>query len=66
VLEDELSARIKIPSVEQIREYQEVIGSDFLALNGTLCVADGLKLPIQKFGGESTPNAFYNGWQHSH
>jgi hypothetical protein len=43
-----------------------VIGSNFPALNGTWCVIDGLKLPIQKSGDESTKNIFCNGWLHSH
>ncbi len=29
-------------------------------------MVDGLKIPIQKSGDESTQNAYYNGWLHSH
>jgi hypothetical protein len=43
VLKEEPSAKIEIPSEEQIREYQEVISSSFPVLDGTWCVVDGLK-----------------------
>jgi hypothetical protein len=55
-----------MPSVEEIREYQEVISSHFSVLNRTWCVLDGLKIPSQKSGDEATQNAYYNGWLHSH
>jgi hypothetical protein len=66
VLKEDPTARIEIPSVEEIREYQEVISSHFPVLNRTWCVVDGLKIPIQKSGDEATQNAYYNGWLHSH
>jgi hypothetical protein len=66
VLKEEPSARIDIPSVEEIRGYQEVISRHFPLLNGTWCVVDGLKIPIQKSGDEEIQNAFYNGWLHCH
>jgi hypothetical protein len=66
VLKEEPSARIEIPAEEDIREYQEVIASNFPVLDGTWCVVDGLKIPIQKSGDEATQNAYYNGWLHSH
>jgi len=66
VLKEEPSTRIEIPSEEQMREYQEVISSQFSVLNGTWCVVDGLKIPIQKSGDEETKNEYYNGWLHSH
>jgi hypothetical protein len=66
VLKEEPSARIDIPSVEEIRGYQEVISRHFPVLNGTWCVVDGLKIPIQKSGDEEFQNAFYNGWLHCH
>ena len=66
VLKEEPSARVEIPSVEEIRGYQDVVSSHFPALNGTWCVVDGLKIPIQKSGDEAIQNAYYNGWLHSH
>jgi len=58
VLKEEPSTRIEIPSGEQMREYQEVISSQFSVLNGTWCVVDGLKIPIQKSGDEETKNEY--------
>jgi hypothetical protein len=58
VLKEEPSARVDKPSVEEIRHYQEVISSHFPVLNGTWCVVDGLKIPIQKSGDEEIQNAF--------
>jgi len=66
VLKEEPTARIEMPSVEEIREYQEVISSHFPVLNHTWCVVDGLNIPIQKSGDEATQNAYYNGWLHGH
>jgi hypothetical protein len=66
VLKEEPSARVEIPSEEDIREYQMVIASNFPVLDGTWCVVDGLKIPIQKSGDEATQNAYYNEWLHSH
>jgi hypothetical protein len=48
-------------SIEETREYQEVIGSNFPTLNGTWCMVDGLKIPIKKYGDESIHKMFYNG-----
>jgi len=66
VLKEEPSSRVEIPSVDEIRDYQEVVSSHFPVLNGTWCVVDGLKIPIQKSGDEEIQNAYYNGWLHSH
>jgi hypothetical protein len=66
LLKEEVDARVEIPSVEEIAEYKDVVNRNFPALNGCWCVMDGLKIPIQKSGDESTQNAYYNGWLHSH
>jgi hypothetical protein len=65
-LKEEPSARVEIPSEEEIKEYQEVISSNLPVLDGTWCVVDGLKIKIQKSGDEEIQNAYYNGWLHSH
>jgi len=66
VLKEEDSARVELPSNEQIREYQEVVSNHLPVLNGTWCVVDGLKIPIQKSGDEEIQNSYYNSWLHSH
>ena len=58
VLKEEPSARVEIPSEEEIREYQEVISSNLPVLDGTWCVVDGLNIPIQRSGNEEIQNAF--------
>jgi hypothetical protein len=65
VLKEEPSARVVIPSEEEIREYQEIMSSNFPVLDGT-GVVDGLKIKIQKSGDEEIQNVYYNGWLHSH
>jgi len=62
VLKEEPSARVEIPSEEEIRVYQEVIFSNFPVLGGTWCVVDRLKIKIQKSGDKEIKNAYYNGW----
>jgi hypothetical protein len=48
VLKEEVDARVELPSAEDVVEYQEVVCSNFSALDGAWCVMDGLKIPIQK------------------
>jgi len=66
VLLEEDGAKVQLPPVDKIAEYQEVIGVNYPALEGTWCVMDGLKLQIQKSGDETMQNAYYNGWLHDH
>jgi hypothetical protein len=66
VLREEDSAKVCIPSAEDIAQYQEVVRSNFPALDGSWCIMDGLKIHIQKPGDESMQNAYYNGWLHDH
>jgi hypothetical protein len=46
VLKEEVDARVELPSTEEISEHQDVVRSNFPALNGSWCVMDGLKIPI--------------------
>jgi hypothetical protein len=48
VLKEEVDARVELPSAEEVVEYQEVVCSNFPALDGAWCVMDGLKISIQK------------------
>jgi hypothetical protein len=66
VLKEEVDARVTLSSMEEIAEYQDVVRRNFPALDGSWCVMDGLKIPIQKSGDESMQNVYYNGWLHSH
>jgi hypothetical protein len=66
VLLEEEGAKVQLPSVEKIAEYQQLIAVNYPALAGSWCVMDGLKLYIQKSGDETIQNAYYNGWLHDH
>jgi hypothetical protein len=66
VLKEEADAKITLPSAQEVAEFQEVVSTNFPALDGAWCVMDGLKVKIQKSGDEATQNAFYNGWLHDH
>jgi hypothetical protein len=46
VLREEDSAKVCIPSAEEITHYQELIRLNFPALDGSWCVMDGLKIPV--------------------
>jgi len=65
-LKEEADAKIALPSSQEVAEYQEVVRTNFPALDGAWCVMDGLKVKIQKSGDEATQNTFYNGWLHDH
>jgi hypothetical protein len=41
-------------------EYQDVLRTNFPALDGSWCVMDGLKILIEKSGDNLTQNAYYN------
>jgi hypothetical protein len=66
VLREEADAKIALPSAQEVAEFQEVVRTNFPALDGAWCVMDGLKVKIQKSGDEATQNAFYNGRLHDH
>jgi hypothetical protein len=51
--------QVAIPSAEEINEFQKVARKNISALNGTRCVVDGLKIPLQKTGDESMQNACF-------
>ncbi len=65
MLHEEEDGKVALLSAQERAEYQEVVRSNFLALDGA-CVMDGLKVQIQKSGDEYTQIAYYNGWLHDH
>jgi DDE superfamily endonuclease len=66
VLSKEPSAAIRIPDVDTIMKYQQVIQNRHPNLQGVWCTMDGLKLYLQQAGEASIQNNFYNGWTHDH
>jgi hypothetical protein len=61
VLKEEEDAKVALPSAQEVAEYQEVVRTNFPALDGAWCVMDGLKVQFQKGREESTQNVYYNG-----
>jgi len=47
-------AKVALPSAQEVAEYEEVVRTNFPALDGAWCVMDGLKVKIQKGGDEAT------------
>jgi hypothetical protein len=66
VLKAEPGSRIQMPSIEEIRDYQEIVWRLYPSLNGVWFVMDGLKLYLQQCGVGPIQACFYNGWQHDH
>jgi hypothetical protein len=59
------SAKIKWPSVDEMKEYSQLICNREPCLSGCFGFADGLNLEIMSPSDPSTQNAFYNGWTSS-
>jgi hypothetical protein len=60
-------ARIRLPSDENVKEYQQIVHRKHPALKNVYCVADGLKIRFQNTDGElDEQSMYYNGWQHGH
>lgn len=57
---------ILFPDDNQVQLYQEMISRKYPILQGVFCVADGLKLAIEKSGDKDIQTSFFNGWTHGH
>jgi hypothetical protein len=66
LLVNEPDAAIRLPSVHNIREYQEVIERRHPLLRDVWCSMDGLKIYLQQAGCQLIQGMFYNGWLHDH
>ena len=66
VLKAEPGERIQMPSIEEIRDYQENVQRFYPNLVGVWFVMDGLKLYLQQCGSSPIQACFYNGWTHDH
>jgi hypothetical protein len=66
VLKAEPGSRIQMPSIEEIRDYQEIVRRLYPSLNGVWFVMDKLKLYLQQCGVGPIQACFYSGWQHYH
>jgi hypothetical protein len=59
-------SKIQFPNEEKIQVYKDIIRRRHPLLKNCYCVADGLKLYLQKSGDIRIQSRFYNGWTHSH
>lgn len=66
VLRKEPDTAIKVPSIDTIRQYQNIIRQRHPLLDGCWCTMDGLKLKIQQPADRVKENNLYNGWKHDH
>jgi len=55
-----------MPSLEDIREYQNIVAQRFPTLDGVWFVMDGLRLSIQKPNVGPIQSKFYSGWKKEH
>jgi len=59
-------SKVQMPSMGDIRIFQDIIAEKYPTLQGCWFVMDGLKIPIEAAKKYSTQILFYNGWQHAH
>jgi len=59
-------AKIQMPSLQQVRLFQEVIRARYPTLTHVWGAMDGLKVTIHKPTDDIMQSHFYNGWTHGH
>jgi hypothetical protein len=66
VLHNHPLAKVRMPTDEEVAEYELAISAKYPALPHCWGAIDGLKVQLQKAGHKTTQNNFYNGWTHGH
>jgi hypothetical protein len=66
VLTKDPDAAIRVPNLETIRGYIDVISQRHPTLDGGWCTMDGLKLYLKTSADWASENNFYNDWKHNH
>lgn len=59
-------AKVKMPTIDEVREFSKSINEKYSLLQDVYCVADGLKLRLEQTNDCVIQNMFYNGWTHDH
>jgi hypothetical protein len=59
-------AKIKMPTIQQVRVFKEVIWTKYPSLVHCWGALDGVKFGIQKPSDDMKQSHFYNGWTHDH
>jgi DDE superfamily endonuclease len=57
---------IRVPDMDQIKLFTEIVQRRHYVLDDIWCTMDGLKLYLQCSGNLRTQNNYYNGWTHDH
>ena len=65
-LSRDVDSKVLIPTISQVKFFQEVIGAKYPLCSDVWAAADGLKLLIQKSTDERKQNMHYNGWKSGH
>jgi len=66
ILKNDPYSVVRLPTANQIREYQQAIGNKYHRLRDVWAVMDGCKLDIQASGIDQEQCKFYNGWNHGY
>ena len=66
ILRKELTAKVKIPNDDEIRNYQACVEFTHPRLHNVWMTMDGLKLLLEQSCQVQIQNQFYNGWTHDH
>jgi hypothetical protein len=66
ILRNNPHAQVRIPTDEEIAEFEAVITEKYPALEHCWGAMDGLKLRLGRSGNDQTQNMFFNGWTHDH
>lgn len=59
-------SRVKMPSFNEVKLYQEAISTKYPILENVYAVADGLKLHLEQSGDCVIQEMFYSDWTHDH
>jgi hypothetical protein len=59
-------AKIKMPTIQQVRIFKEVIRAKYPSLVHYWVALDGVKIGIQMPSDDMKQSHFYNGWTHYH
>jgi hypothetical protein len=59
-------AKIKMPTIHQVRVFKEVIQAKYPSLVHCWGALEGVKIGVQKPSDDMKQSHFYNGWTHDH
>jgi len=66
ILKNDPYSVVRLPTADEVHQYQESIGRKYHLLRDVWAVMDGCKLNIEASGNGKQQRKFYNGWTHGH